>query len=295
MRFQGENDEKYLVDWKTKIEAGEDYHFAFTFDQDEIALYLNGELLDADTGYSEGMTDNTEDLVIGGSTRTRVGEDDNIEWHFDGTIENFVMLDRPLEEIELLFLSENNGNVDSLGALYGNPVEIEEEEGTTDDTSDNDDSDETSNDEQDDTTNETADDDEQDETSDDGDTDESQNDGSDDTNEDDGSASEETTEEETTSETDEEENDDTPMDQGEGEEESGIGAIFTAIINALLSIFGLGGSDDAPSNAPSEEEIETTLTEVEELLSGLLTDPIEDGDGTQPVAEEEDDGMIMMM
>ena len=38
VRFQSETEEKYLVDWGTKIEAGEDYHFAFTFDDDEIGF-----------------------------------------------------------------------------------------------------------------------------------------------------------------------------------------------------------------------------------------------------------------
>lgn len=118
VRFQGEDDERNLVDWQTKIEADEDYHFAFTFDEDEVAFYLNGELIDSDEGFSDGMSGNTEDLVLGASTRTRNGDNDNLEWHFDGEISELVMLDRPLEEIEILFLSENGGDVDALSSLY---------------------------------------------------------------------------------------------------------------------------------------------------------------------------------
>ena len=118
VRFQSEDESKTLVDWKTNIEANEKYHFAFTFDQDEIGLYLNGELLDSDTGFEDGMSGNTEDLVLGASTRTRNGDDDNLQWHFDGEIGNLVMLDRPLEEIEVLFLSENDGDVSALDSLY---------------------------------------------------------------------------------------------------------------------------------------------------------------------------------
>ena len=37
----------------------------------EIALYLNGELVDAAEAIPGGMSGNTEDLVLGASTRTR--------------------------------------------------------------------------------------------------------------------------------------------------------------------------------------------------------------------------------
>jgi len=69
VRFQGEEGEKYLYDSSTKIEAGEENHVAFTFEDNEIGLYLNGELVDADTGFVGGMLGNSEDLVLGASTR----------------------------------------------------------------------------------------------------------------------------------------------------------------------------------------------------------------------------------
>ncbi|MEM8774289.1 MAG: LamG-like jellyroll fold domain-containing protein [Pseudomonadota bacterium] len=128
VRYQGENDQKYLFDNDVRIEAGEQYHMAFTFDEDEISLYLNGELVDTDTGFPGGMTGNEEDLVLGASTRTRQGEDDNLQWHFDGEIENLLLLDRPISELEAVFLSDANGDIDALAALYGLETEPEEEE-----------------------------------------------------------------------------------------------------------------------------------------------------------------------
>lgn len=118
-RLQSEDDETYLYDWGVKIEADEEHHLAFTFDEDQIALYLDGNLIDSDVGFAAGMSGNEEDLVLGASTRTRQEDDDNLQWHFDGTIENLMLLDRPLEEIEVLFLSEGDGSVDTLNALYG--------------------------------------------------------------------------------------------------------------------------------------------------------------------------------
>ncbi|MEL6954687.1 MAG: LamG-like jellyroll fold domain-containing protein, partial [Pseudomonadota bacterium] len=119
VRFQSEDDQKFLFDSGVRIEAGEEYHLAFTFDADEIKLYLNGELVDSDTGFADGMTGNEEDLVLGASTRTRKGEDDNLEWHFDGEIENVLLLDRPISDLEAVFLADAGGDIDALGPLYG--------------------------------------------------------------------------------------------------------------------------------------------------------------------------------
>ncbi|WP_413717428.1 LamG-like jellyroll fold domain-containing protein [Silicimonas sp. MF1-12-2] len=144
VRFQSETEEKYLVDWNVKIKAGQEHHFAFTFDKDEIGLYLDGNLVDADTGFAKGMTGNSEDLVLGASTRTRMGDNDNLQWHFDGEISNLLLLDRPLEEIELLFLAESGGDLSALNGLYANSAEPDEA-GEDDDTVDQD-PDETTND-----------------------------------------------------------------------------------------------------------------------------------------------------
>ena len=145
VRFQSEEGEKYLYDSNTKIQAGEEYQFAFTFDNDEIGLYLNGELIDADEGFEGGMSGNSEDLVLGASTRTRMGENDNLEWEFDGEIGNVLLLDRALEEVELTFLADGGGDVSALGALYDrttqqdddeDPVDEEQDDQTEDDEDD---------------------------------------------------------------------------------------------------------------------------------------------------------------
>ncbi|MCV6591684.1 MAG: hypothetical protein OIF48_01935 [Silicimonas sp.] len=246
VRFQGEEDEKYLVDWKTKIVAGEDYHVGFTFDQDEIALYLNGELLDADTGYADGMSGNTEDLVIGGSTRHRMEENDNIEWHFDGVIENLAFLDRPLEEIELLFLAENGGDLASLEPLYARAAGIEADpEPEVPDIP-----------------------------------------GADDPAP-------------------------TPPETGQppadppaeppapeaGEEDSGFGAIFSQIIGAILSIFGLGGDDNegiGNLTPPTEDQIEEARSTVEDLLAGLAGAPAEEAEAPQSSEEGEEEELMLL-
>jgi Ca2+-binding RTX toxin-like protein len=265
VRFQGTEDEKNLVDWQTKIEANEDYHFAFTFEEDRIAFYLNGELIDSDTGYPDGMSGNAEDLVLGASTRVRNGDDDNLQWHFDGEIGDLVMLDRPLEEIEVLFLAENGGDVNALNSLYGDPTP------TGDPVEEDPAEDETPVDQEPPAENETP-------------------------------VEEEPPVEEQPEEdpgedpgedpaTDEAEEDETPV-ASDDDDESGIGGIFARIFDIFISIFSFlgGGSSDSNYNA---EDVQGDLDEVEELLSQLvpMTEMDEDAEGV-PMEEEEEMEMM---
>ncbi|MBT8457097.1 MAG: hypothetical protein KJO15_13440, partial [Alphaproteobacteria bacterium] len=129
LRFQSQDGETYLYDSGTKVEAGQEHHLAFTFDADQIAFYLDGERVDSDDGFAGGMTGNAEDLVLGASTRTRWEENDNLQWEFEGEIGNLLLLDRPLEDIEVTFLSEGGGEYGALTALYGAaPADDTEEE-----------------------------------------------------------------------------------------------------------------------------------------------------------------------
>ncbi|MEL7104882.1 MAG: LamG-like jellyroll fold domain-containing protein [Pseudomonadota bacterium] len=127
VRYQDETDSLTLKS-SEKVVAGEDYHVAFSFDEDGTKLYLNGEVVDEGEGFEGGMTENEEDIAIGASTRTRNGEEDNLQWHFSGDIENVLMFDRPLEDIEAVFLSEGEGELDSLFPLYEGYEAPEEEE-----------------------------------------------------------------------------------------------------------------------------------------------------------------------
>lgn len=248
VRFQGEDDETYLYDWGVKIEEGEEYDFAFTFDNDEIGMYLNGELIDAEAGVPGGMSGNAEDLVLGASTRSRMDENDNLEWHFDGTISNVLLLDRPLEEIEIVFLSEHDGDLNALSPLYDTADEVTEEdpvEDETDGSTEEEPTDDTGND--DDTENEVADDDPAEEP-------------------------------------------DEPAEEEE-EEDSGIAAIFNKIISAILSIFGLGKSDNP---GPAKEKVVEKLKEVEDLLADLMIDNGDNDGQTLNEQEEEDEPELVL-
>lgn len=263
LRFQSENDEKYLVDWSVKVQAGQEHHFAFTFDEDEIGMYLDGNLIDADTGFAGGMSGNAEDLVLGASTRTRMGDQDNLQWHFDGQISNFLLLDRPLEEIELLFLAEAGGDIDALESLYSTSAGVNDsQDGESGET-------ETPG------TGET-------ETPGIGGTETPGTDDTDGTGDADGSDGMDGTDGTEEPATD----DDGETASPSAGDDDGFAGIFSKIINILLSIFGLGSN----GGSVSTEVIEDKLTEVETLLNDLIpaTEPEADQvDMTQDVEDEQ--------
>ncbi len=119
VRIQGE-DTSYELKYREPIVAGVDYHVALGFDADRITLYVNGEAVAFKDGFDTGMLGNTEDLVIGASSRDRWEDDDNLEWFFKGTISNIAVLDRAITPTEAVLLRE---------AGY-DPAAIEKEGGT---------------------------------------------------------------------------------------------------------------------------------------------------------------------
>ncbi|MEM9063140.1 MAG: LamG-like jellyroll fold domain-containing protein [Pseudomonadota bacterium] len=109
-RFQGESETRHLRFSDEKIQAGESYHIAFTFTADTIALYVNGEMVDAEEGFPEGMLGNIEDAVIGASTMQRWNDDDRLRDFFDGTVEQITVFDRAIDPVEAVLLASTGGD-----------------------------------------------------------------------------------------------------------------------------------------------------------------------------------------
>ncbi|NBC33890.1 MAG: hypothetical protein GVY13_14545, partial [Alphaproteobacteria bacterium] len=112
VRYQSTGDSVVLKAGDVPIEPGETYHLAFSFDAAAAALYINGEHQDSedlsgDPAFAAGMTGNTESLIFGASTaRRNSGEVDNLRDFFDGTIEDALVLNRPLYPVEALQLAQ---------------------------------------------------------------------------------------------------------------------------------------------------------------------------------------------
>ena len=108
----GEFENVYLR--SDEIEAGETYDLAFTFGPEGTALYLDGELVDRDAGFSAGISANGESLVVGAGTTTRnSGTLENLKEFLDGSVSDLVLLDRELTPGEVLFLAEEALSVET--------------------------------------------------------------------------------------------------------------------------------------------------------------------------------------
>jgi hypothetical protein len=119
IRFQGEDDQTHLLDSGVKIDPNERYHVAFAFEEDEVNLYLNGDLVDSDMGFAGGMLDNDQDVVLGASPCGGSGVGSGMRWHFSGVMENVMLLDRSITDVEAVFLAQAGGDITGIDALYG--------------------------------------------------------------------------------------------------------------------------------------------------------------------------------
>lgn len=115
VRFQGTDRSINLKTDRDAIETGEAHHVVFTFTEDTLSLYLDGELISTRDGVDGGMSGNAEDLVLGASTVSRWEDNDNLRDFFDGTIGDLAVFDRALEPVEVLLLSEAMGDAEAIG------------------------------------------------------------------------------------------------------------------------------------------------------------------------------------
>lgn len=94
------------------IKANTDYDLLVTFGDDTVKVWLNGTLV-KETAFDFDLTDNTEDLVIGGingsSTRGTINK---VGSFFDGTISNVAVFDHALTPGELSTYEELHHTAD---------------------------------------------------------------------------------------------------------------------------------------------------------------------------------------
>lgn len=131
VRYQSTTETVYLKARNLEeIVAGEEYHFAFTFDADQATLYLNGEVQDVEDlserpEFAQGMTGNTESLVLGASTMNRSsGTLNDLRYFFDGAIDDLVVLDREIYGAEAFKLA--TGSLDYVGTVVVDEPPVDE-------------------------------------------------------------------------------------------------------------------------------------------------------------------------
>ncbi|MCH9732607.1 MAG: LamG domain-containing protein, partial [Actinomycetia bacterium] len=96
LQEQGSGQE-HLYSPAGSIQAGQEHHVAITFGSEGFRLHLDGVLVDADGGYTQGIAENPEPLVIGASISGRTPEHPNsANAEFEGVISDFTIYDYQL-------------------------------------------------------------------------------------------------------------------------------------------------------------------------------------------------------
>ena len=128
VRYQSTDKSVYLKAKDFDVQAGQDYHFAFSFDAEAAKLYVDGRLRDAEDlsgndAFAAGMSGNSESLVFGASTMHRPsGTLDKLREFFDGFIDEVVIADRVLHPMEVYRLAEAEGDFSVIGLDSSHPV-----------------------------------------------------------------------------------------------------------------------------------------------------------------------------
>ncbi|WP_342586143.1 LamG-like jellyroll fold domain-containing protein, partial [Leisingera sp. ANG-Vp] len=105
----GGGETEYLKVPDLVLSANTTYHISLTFGRDGLMIWLDGALVAAEPQFKQGIQDNTNALVIGGSRAWRSDQEDEAHSLFKGTISDIRIFDRQLGEnsqIELARASE---------------------------------------------------------------------------------------------------------------------------------------------------------------------------------------------
>ncbi len=95
VRFQSTTQSLYLDSGDIDVVAGQTHQMAFTFGEGGARLYLDGQLVDGNSTFTQDLTQNDHTLVLGGGATRRSDRDPGrIDDPFDGEIEGFALFDR---------------------------------------------------------------------------------------------------------------------------------------------------------------------------------------------------------
>lgn len=107
-RLQSAEESSWLKSTEGSVLRGQEYHLAVTFGAGGFTLYLNGQPVDIEAGFTQGMSTNMEAMAIGANTWDRTEDRPFKAYdHFNGRISDFVMYDRQMSASEIAGLAAN--------------------------------------------------------------------------------------------------------------------------------------------------------------------------------------------
>ena len=93
VRQQTSDSTEYLKVPDLTIEQGTDYHFAVSFGENGLNVYVNGLLLAAEPEMKQGMDMNERSFLVGASGAWRTSDSHTASQQFKGTISNVMVFD----------------------------------------------------------------------------------------------------------------------------------------------------------------------------------------------------------
>ena len=93
VRQQSDDSTEYLKVPDLTIEKDTDYHFAVSFGEDGLNVYVNGQLWAAEPEMKQGMDMNERSFLVGASGAWRSSDSQTAHQQFNGTISNVMVFD----------------------------------------------------------------------------------------------------------------------------------------------------------------------------------------------------------
>ncbi|MEM7311906.1 MAG: LamG-like jellyroll fold domain-containing protein [Planctomycetota bacterium] len=106
VRLQSAEESVWLKTTPGSIVEGQEHHLALTFGEDGFWLYLDGEMKDWETDFTQGLAENTQNLVIGANGWGRNEDRPDKAWnHLDGQITDFTIFDQQFDHNQVRSLA----------------------------------------------------------------------------------------------------------------------------------------------------------------------------------------------
>ncbi|WP_299484422.1 LamG-like jellyroll fold domain-containing protein, partial [uncultured Roseibium sp.] len=93
VRQQTDDRSEYLKVPDLQVKAGTDYHFAVSFGEDGLNVYVNGQLFAAEPEMKQGMDMNERSFLVGASGAWRSSDSQTASQQFKGTISDVMVFD----------------------------------------------------------------------------------------------------------------------------------------------------------------------------------------------------------
>ncbi|MEM8865696.1 MAG: LamG-like jellyroll fold domain-containing protein, partial [Planctomycetota bacterium] len=105
VRFQSDSKSVRISSPIGSIEDGADHQMTVSFGESGLRLYVDGLIADAEVGFKQGMSQNTNSLVIGASTSARTGDRQYLHDFLSGDIRHFAFYGEEIDLFEAAHLA----------------------------------------------------------------------------------------------------------------------------------------------------------------------------------------------